>query len=203
MRQTEFRLKLDIRRYFASIDHAVLRQLLFRRLRPSDAATGRLIDSILASGREVYANPLAASALGDAQPGCGLPLGSFFSQWSGTFYLDGLDHFIKRELRCRCYLRYMDDFVLFGDDPKWLTNCRHAIADWLSHHRRLLLNSRHLQVAANRQPAVFLGYRIARSGLGPSRKLRRRMRGRLRLAAEKGDQALCRCLQSYKGLLLY
>ena len=40
--------------------------------------------------------------------------GGHLSQWCGTFYLDGLDHFVKRELKNRGYLRYMDDFVLFN-----------------------------------------------------------------------------------------
>ena len=66
---------------------------------------------------------------------CGLALGSYLSQWCGTFYLDGLDHFVKRELKIRAYLRYMDDFVLFSNDRSQLVNARAVIAAWLAEER--------------------------------------------------------------------
>jgi hypothetical protein len=198
-----FRLHLDIAGYFQNVDHRVLRGLVFPGL--SDADTRRLIDQILCSGESVYRQPLARRVLGDRRPGpgTGLPLGSWFSQWCGTFYLDGLDHFVKRELKIPGYLRYMDDLVLFADERDRLSEARAAIGDWLATERRLALNPKHLEVVPNRAPAVFLGYRISPAGIGPSRKLRRRMKGRLRQAAMRGEDAMIRSIHSYRGLLLF
>ena len=202
-RRFGLRLHLDIAGYFQSVDHDVLRGLIFPRLR--DAETRRLVDLILCSGAGVYRSPLAARVLGERRPraGTGLPLGSWFSQWCGTFYLDGLDQFIKRELKIPGYLRYMDDLVLFSNDAARLVDARAAVADWLAAERRLALNPKHLEVVPGRAPGVFLGYRISRAGVGPSRKLRRRLPGRLRRAAGRGEEALVRSIRSYRGLLLF
>lgn len=202
-RRFGFRLHLDIAGYFLNVDHRTLRLLLFRRLRDPD--TRRLVDQILCSGGRVYRQATARRVLGDGRPapGTGLPLGSWFSQWCGTFYLDGLDHFIKRKLKIPGYLRYMDDLVLFFDDPGRLREARWAIGEWLAAERRLTLNPKHLEVVPNRAPAVFLGYRISRSGIGPSRKLRRRMKDRLRRAVARGETALMRSIHAYRGLLLF
>jgi RNA-directed DNA polymerase len=202
-RRFAYRLHLDIRRYFLSIHHPTLRDLLFRRLRDTD--TRALVNRLLASGRRVYRQALAREVLGADLPGPdrGLPLGSYLSQWCGTFYLDGLDHFVKRELKVPGYLRYMDDLVLFDDDPGRLAEAREAIAQWLAQHRSLTLKPTPQAVEPTRAPAVFLGYRLTRAGIAPAPKLRRRLRGRLRLAAERGPASLARSLASYRGLLLF
>jgi reverse transcriptase-like protein len=134
---------------------------------------------------------------------CGLALGSYLSQWCGTFYLDGLDHFVKRELKIRGYLRYMDDFVLFSDDRSQLVNAHAVIAAWLAEERQLRLHPKRWNVLSSTHPSIFLGYRISRAGVTPSRKLRRAMPRRLRTAASKGYEALVRSIQSYRGLLLF
>jgi len=97
----------------------------------------------------------------------------------------------------------MDDCVLFAHDPRQLQTARGAIAEWLAVERRLALNPKHREVLPNRAPGVFLGYRISRSGITPSRKLRRRMPGRLRRAAAHGEAALTRSIHAYRGLLLF
>ena len=157
------------------------------------------------SDERVYRTRLAAATLGERCPqaGWGLPLGSWFSQWCGNFYLDGLDHFIKRQLKIPAYLRYMDDFVLFADDKSQLLDARAAIATWLREERELRLNPKHLTVEPTLTPAVFLGYRVSRAGISPSRKLRRHLRRRLRVAAARGEEALFRSIRSYQGLLLF
>ena len=80
---------------------------------------------------------------------------------------------------------------------------RALIAAWLHDNRALRLNPKHLVVEPTRAPAVFLGYRISRAGIAPSRKLRRRFRQRLRSAAAQGEDTLVRSIRSYQGLLLF
>ena len=131
-----------------------------------------------------------------------MPIGSYVSQWSGALYLDGLDHFVKRELRVSGYLRYMDDCALFSDDPAALERCRDAIAAWLRVERGLCLNPRRLAVRPCSEAVLFVGMRIDRAGLSPGPKIRRRLRRRVRAAARKGPAALERTLRSYRGLFL-
>ena len=97
----------------------------------------------------------------------------------------------------------MDDFVLFTDDRTQLLEARTAIAAWLHDTRALNLKPKHLTIEPTHIPAVFLGYRVSRAGISPSRKLRRHLRSRLRAAAANGEEALFRTLRSYQGLLLF
>jgi RNA-directed DNA polymerase len=202
-RRYAWRLHLDIRAYFLSINHSRLLALFAERI--VDADTLALLRLIITSSEQVYQSRLAAATLGPRCPdvGWGLPLGSWFSQWCGNFYLDEVDHMIKRQLKIPRYARYMDDLVLFADDKAQLLEARAAIAAWLQSERQLQLNPKHLTVEPTRTPAVFLGYRISQAGLAPSRKLRRRLRQRLRAAAATGEETLVRSIRSYQGLLLF
>lgn len=202
-RHYRWRLHLDIRRYFPSISHPILEHLLAPATEHPDL--GQLIRQILDSGDSVYRSNAARQVLpADAlplPPRTGLPLGSYFSQWSGGWYLNGLDHYVKRELKLPGYLRYMDDFVLFDHDRQRLSDAQPAIRDWLARERALSLNPRHRQIEPSHHPAVFVGWRISRAGLAPSRRLRRRLRARLAAAARQGPAALQRTLSAYRGLL--
>ncbi len=100
-------------------------------------------------------------------------------------------------LKITGYLRYVDDFVLFATERQRLEQAREAIRLWLAEERGLALNPKHGQLRPARAPATFLGYRISRAGIAPSRKLRRRFRRRIEQAAAEGEEALERCLQSY------
>ncbi len=183
------------------LDHGILLDLYAHRLR--DARSLQLIGLQLDSAATVYAGAEAQRVLGvEGRPGYGLALGSHLSQWSGSFYLDGLDHFVKRELKVRDYLRYMDDFVLFGDDEAALVEQRGAIEQWLWEKRRLRLNPKLGAVVGTDVPLSWLGFRVSRAAIGPGRKLRRRLRSAVKRAALRGPAALEQCLTSYRGLLV-
>ena len=203
-REHRFRLSLDVRRYFASIEHATLYRLFARRL--DDRRTLSLIARLLAAGGAVYQSPLARSLPEFADeavaPGRGMPLGGYLSHWSGALYLDGLDHFVKRSLKIGAYLRYMDDFTLFGDDPYALAEAQAAISEWLRNERKLELKPTAGAVQPTTQPSTFLGFRVSRAGLLPGPKARRRLRQRLRDASVLGPDRLTRGLRAYRGVLL-
>ena len=204
MRRCRYRLTLDVRRYFASIRHDTLLALFARRLRDRD--TLALLAAMLAKGGEVYRTPLAVRILDlendPVSAGCGIPLGGFLSHWSGGLYLDGLDHFVKRELKVRAYLRFMDDLALFGDDRAELEEIREAIREWLQRERHLELKARRDTVCPTSEPSTYLGFRVSRSGVLPGPKTKRRLRRRLRHAATVGPEGLARTLGAYRGLFL-
>jgi hypothetical protein len=153
----------DIVKYFPAIDHQILRRLLSKRI--ADAQNMWLIDQILDNGAGVLAaeSPHAYFAGDDLfalnRPR-GLPIGNLTSQFWANVYLHELDLFVKHELRCKAYLRYMDDFVLFADDKAQLHQWREAIREFLADHLRLLLHPRKSVVAPVKVGLDFCGFRL-------------------------------------------
>jgi len=156
-------LKLDIRQYFASIDHAVAMRLLERRIK--DRAVLRLVQRIL----DTY----------EIEPGRGLPIGNLLSQHLANFYLGHLDHWIKEELRVRGYVRYMDDFVLWADDKAGLKAHLGAIRAFLESELNLELKN-NVQINRCARGLPFLGYRVFANRLTLGPRARRRFSRKLR-----------------------
>jgi len=87
----------------------------------------------------------------------GLPIGNLTSQFWGNVYLDQLDHFVKRELKCPAYVRFVDDFLLYADDKATLWRWRAALIDFLAGLRLTLHETRcHPQPVGEGIP--FLGF---------------------------------------------
>jgi hypothetical protein len=131
-RRFPFALKCDLRQYFASIDHATLRAALARVI--ADEGALWLTDLILASHVEgVELRWPEGAELFDAVA-CprGLPIGNLTSQFFANAYLDGFDHFVKQELRVQGYLRYVDDFVLFGEEKAQLSAWGREVRDYVA-----------------------------------------------------------------------
>ena len=110
----------------------------------------------------------------------GLPIGNLTSQFWANCYLNPLDHFVKRELNCRAYLRFVDDFLLFADDKA------HALCLARRHHRlpgrlRLTLHESRCQPRPVSEGIPFLGFVVyphhrrlkRRKGIAYRRRLRR------------------------------
>lgn len=152
-------LHLDIRSFFHSIDRRILRDLLARRLRralrehrlsrPAAIALWRhtmaVLDDETASSAIRLGSPRRFAAipqhkrLGQGGAGIGLPVGNLTSQFFGNVVLNELDHFAKRTLKVRAYVRYVDDFVLLADSREQLMAWRTAIADFLQQRLGLAL----------------------------------------------------------------
>ena len=173
-------LRADIFRYFPSIDHAILKADFRRRI--ACPQTLALMDAIVDGFNPQ--EPVELLFPGDdlftpALRRRGLPIGNLTSQWFANIYLDGLDHFIKEVLRAP-YVRYVDDFALFHDDPAVLTQWRERIATYLA-GRRLVLHPAKTFVAATTEDATFLGYVLRSNGARRLPEINvRRFRNRLR-----------------------
>lgn len=133
-RRYRYVLKCDIETFFPAIDHAILRQILFRHIACAD--TRWLIDQIITSGAGILTNEyrqryFPGDDLLSALRPRGLPIGNQTSQFWANVYLNPLDHFIKRDLKCRAYCRYVDDFLLFHDDKATLHHWRQEIEQFL------------------------------------------------------------------------
>lgn len=167
--QRAWYLQLDVRNYFMSLDKDRLFALLAARL--SDPAalwlTRVLVyhdctsDYLLRGAPGLLARVPAHKSLFGAAPGKGLPIGNLNSQFFANVYLNGLDQFIKHELRCRHYLRYCDDLVLLSRDPDELGRWRNRIEEFLDQKLLLQLNPRQ-RLAPVSDGIDFLGYIVRR-----------------------------------------
>ena len=174
-------LRCDIYRYCPSIDHAILKRDLRRRIACS--RTLALADLIVDASNPQ--EPVNLHYPGDDlfapfDRNRGLPIGNLTSQMFANIHLDGMDHFCKEVLRAKGYLRYVDDFALFHDDPARLEAWRRRIADYLA-RRRLRLHPKKTRLLRTDEPAAFLGFVLLPDG---GRRLPednvRRFRNRLR-----------------------
>ncbi len=156
-------LRADIYRYFPSIDHAVLKADLRRRI--ACERTLWLCDTIIDGSNpqeEVMLHFAGDDLFTPLERRRGLPLGNLTSQFFANVYLDGFDHFCKEVLRAP-YVRYVDDFALFANDAGQLHAWQARIASYLA-KRRLRLHPRKTQVLPSAQPAQFLGFVTAPGG---------------------------------------
>lgn len=160
---SRFFLQLDIRKYFDSVDHDRLCQLLRRVIKDGGALD--LLDRVIGS----Y----------ETAPGRGLPIGTLTSQYFANFYLDGMDRWITAGSGCRGYVRYMDDFVLWHDDESRLADWGWRICEWLGTERDLN-PKREPKVRACREGMEFLGYRVLPGRILMAKRGRRRFVERLR-----------------------
>jgi retron-type reverse transcriptase len=161
-RRYPYVLKCDLVHFFPSIDHAILRAQLARVI--ADARTMWLIDQIIDSGAEVHASDASPHYFpGDdlfaATRPRGLPIGNLTSQFWANVYLNPLDHFIKRELKCQGYERYVDDSLLFADDKPTLHRWKREVIEYAATLRARL--HEHQSVVFPVSTGIpFLGWRV-------------------------------------------
>ena len=159
-RRHPYVLRLDIVKHFPAIDHSILAGQLRRVVMEGEVI--KLVEIILASGdglaEQDYEPPLFAGddLLALCRPR-GLPIGNLTSQFWSNCYLHPLDLFVKRELGCTAYLRYVDDFALFADSKAQLYRWKRAIAERLA-GLRLRLHEREAQVLPVRCGIPWLGF---------------------------------------------
>ena len=153
-------LQCDITKYFPSIDHEILKQLIRRKIKCQD--TLWLIDKIIDNSNpqepilQYFPNDTLLTPIDRKH---GLPIGNLTSQFFANIYLNPLDHLIKEKLKCKAYVRYVDDFALFSDEVNYLSDCRQQIEEFLI-GLRLKIHPIKSQLFSTNVGANFLGFRI-------------------------------------------
>ncbi len=132
-------LKMDVTKYFYSIDHDVLKKLISKKIRCR--RTVNLLNTII-----------------DSTDPPGIPVGNLTSQLFANIYLGALDHFIKEELRIKHYVRYMDDMIILHNDKTQLWQWFGEIKNYLEYNLRLRFNNKTAVFNVNKG-IDFLGYR--------------------------------------------
>ena len=180
-RQTVWVLKGDIQKFFANIDHSVLKEILNKHIPDEDILW--LLNQIIDSFHTENATNI------------GLPLGNVTSQLLINVYMNEFDQFMKRELKVHFYIRYADDFVILHKDRQYLENLIPKISDYLNMQLKLSLHPNKLFIKTITSGIDFLGWvhfpyhRVLRT------TTKRRMLKKLKHTQKKES------LASYLGLL--
>lgn len=135
-------LKCDVRKFFASIDHEILLSIL-RIYIPDTRILGLLREIVLSF---------------ETAPGKGLPLGNLTSQLLVNVYMNEFDQFVKHELKCRYYIRYADDFVVFSTDRSWLETLIPQVGKFLQDRLALTLHPHKVSIGTMAAGVDFLGW---------------------------------------------
>ncbi len=136
-------LKGDIKKFFASINHQVLRKILSKYI--PDKNILWLIKEILDSFYSL-------------KKGTGLPLGNLTSQLFVNIYMNEFDQFVKHNLKAKYYLRYADDFVILSENRLWLEEQVPKITNFLRDKLKLCLPSKKIVIKTLASGIDFLGW---------------------------------------------
>ena len=139
---TQYCLKLDVKKFYPSIDHDTLKQLLRRKIKDQDLLW--LLDEII-----------------DSAPG--LPIGNYLSQYLANYYLTYFDHWIKEDLQVKHYFRYADDLVILSDSKETLRSVFNSINTYLSGKLKLQVKSNWQIFPVASRGIDFVGYRFYHS----------------------------------------
>ena len=134
---TQYCLKLDIRKFYPSIDHSILKQLLRKKIKDNDLLW--LLDEIIDSTD-------------------GLPIGNYLSQYFANFYLTYFDHWIKEIMRVKYYFRYADDLVILSDNKPYLHNLLSDIRQYLGDNLKLKIKQNYQIFPVDARGIDFVGY---------------------------------------------
>ena len=191
-----FALKCDIKKFFGTVDHAILMTLLTKRIKDADVML--VLKEIVESFKSEYSNLFQAK---------GLPIGNLTSQLFANIYLNEFDQFVKHRLKIENYVRYTDDFVIISDSKTFLENLIEPIRKFLHDRLALELHPRKVSIRKLHWGVDFLGYIVLPHHRLVRRKTKQRILRKLhkRVSEYKSGiitkQTLEQSLQSYLGVL--
>jgi len=154
-------LKMDVRKYFDSIDHNILKILLTKIIK--DGSVLQIFNTIIDSNKNISNK--------------GIPIGNLTSQYFANYYLSAFDHFFKEQLHVKKYIRYMDDMLIFSNNKNEIKNYYDDAVRYTSEKLNLLLKPAVSGTTSNGAP--FLGFLIKHFGIYLQQKTKKRYKCRL------------------------
>lgn len=136
---TQYCLKMDIRKYYPSVNNEILKRLTRKKIKCKE--TLKLLDEIIDSTK-------------------GLPIGNYTSQTLGNYYLSYFDHWVKEELKEKYYIRYADDMTIFHSSKKHLHEIKNSIEIYLKEELGLDLKSNWQVFKTEDRGVDFLGFKF-------------------------------------------
>jgi hypothetical protein len=135
---TRYCLKIDIKKFYPSIDHEILKTIIRRRIK--DKRLLYLLDGII-----------------DSVP-IGVPIGNYLSQYFANIYLSYFDHWLKEEKQVKHYWRYADDIVILSPNKEALHNLLHEIRAYMCDNLKLKVKRNYQVFPVDARGIDFLGY---------------------------------------------
>lgn len=169
-KNTKYYLKMDVRKFYPSIQPWRLMQKLERKIK--DRRFLGLLWKILSMC-------------------AGLPIGILLSQILANFFMNDMDFYIKQELGAVHYMRYADDMVVFGRSKKKLHQMRQKIESYLARNG-LTMKGNWCVNRFDKEPLDFMGFRFYRDHTTIRRSIMLRISRKVRKVARKGDRATFR-----------
>lgn len=183
--------QLDISGFFMSIDHNILYRFLGKLISKKKKSLQWEKDILWLAETVIFCKPTEnyiikgdpslfsllppRKSLFHSGGQKGLPIGNHSSQFSANLYLNELDQFVKRQLKCKYYFRYVDDLILLGESKRELEFFKDAISGFLKKYLDLNLNKKKTKIRSIRRGIDFLGYFVKPDYV----LVRRRVVGRL------------------------
>lgn len=134
---TQYCLKMDVRKFYPSIDHQVMKDIIRKKIK--DQKLLNLLDGIIDSAD-------------------GVPIGNYLSQFLANLYLSYFDHWLKENKRVKYYYRYADDMVILSENKEYLHNLRKEIQFYLKENLKLDLKSNYQVFPVESRGIDFVGY---------------------------------------------
>lgn len=197
--RTCWALKCDVKKFFASVNHKILLEILARRIKDDDFLN--LLKKIVES---FYSDKTL-----DLNDKKGIPIGNLTSQFFSNIYLNELDQFIKHKLKVKYYIRYADDFALISHDREYLLSLVKPIQQFLKDWLDLELHPEKIILSKFGSGIDFLGYIIFPKYILPRTKTKRRLIRRIKSkirdfkAGKITEESLNSTIQSYYGFLAH
>lgn len=151
---TTYCLKLDIRKFYPTIDHEVLKVIVRRKVKDNKLLT--LIDEII-----------------DSAPG--VPIGNYLSQFFANMYLSYFDHWLKEEKRLKYYYRYADDIVILSENKPYLHELFKDIDTYLTANLKVCIKSNYQVFPVDSRGIDFVGYKFYHTHILMRKTIKKRL----------------------------
>lgn len=138
-KETEYCLKLDIKKFYPSIDHDILKDII--RIKIKDNKLLVILDEIIDSAK-------------------GVPIGNYLSQYLANLYLTYFDHWLKEKKGVKHYFRYADDMVILHGSKEFLHNLLDDIKEYLHVNLKLELKRNYQIFPVESRSIDFVGYKF-------------------------------------------
>ena len=172
---TKYCLKCDIKKYYPSINHGILKSILRKRIKDIDLLW--LLDEII-----------------DSAPG--VPIGNYLSQFFANLYLAYFDHWVKEELHIKYYYRYCDDIVMLHSDKSFLHNIKDKITIYLEKRLLLQVKDNYQVFPVSSRGIDFLGYVFYHTHVRLRKSIKKRFVKKIKGSIKLVEQPF---YASYKG----
>ena len=197
-KETTYCLKLDIKKFYPSINHEILKTILRRKIK--DSKTLQVLDEIIDSVDCSEDIPNEKSE----QP-IGVPIGNYLSQYFANLYLAYFDHWVKEELKVKYYYRYADDIVLLSNSKAQLRNWLIAIKFYLKYELKLILKGNYQIFPVEARGIDYIGYKVRHNYTLLRKSIKIQMMNIVKLYQEGtiSEESFTKSIESYFGWAKY